>query len=204
MFKSSDPAFENCGKFWSKEEDVNMMKLIEEGKNIQEIALSHKRTEGGIKSRLRDKARKLHQNGLSNYEIQNQLKYLTIDDIEKAISYIKPSKTQTNNDMQQMKNEIENLKQELNSMKDVVKMLCTIESTRSNIDYNKIVQNLKNKQELPKEIIEQPQEQKSKNIWTDDLIEYMVKYKDNKKMLKKIRKTYEISHEDFYDKLKTL
>lgn len=202
MFKSSNPLFENCGKIWSKEDDANVMKLIEEGKTIQEIALIHKRTEGGIIGRLYERARKLQNNGVSNDDIKIQLKYLTIEDIEKAILRVKQPKKQSTNEIQQMKNEIENLKLELNNMKDVVKMLCTIESLRSNNDYNNVVQTLKKQG-----TVEQPtqiKEQKSENIWTNDLIENMIKYKDNKKMLKKVRKTYCISRDDFYTKLETL
>ena len=53
---------ENMGKPWKQEEFDQLLQEIKEKKSIVDIATLHKRTPGGINSRLRETASNLHLN----------------------------------------------------------------------------------------------------------------------------------------------
>jgi hypothetical protein len=195
--KYTDPDLENCGKFWNKEENENLFKLIEEGKSIKEIALSHKRTENSILCKLKYYAKQYHNNGMKNEEIKNKLKHLSNDDIETAITYVKPDKKKINTEKQK------NIEEELKHINDKIKMLLIIVQKN-----NEELQNMKNKivelEEKQSKNNEEKTKENNEDIWTTDLLNYMNKYKNNKIMLKKIRTRFEIEKDVFYEKLKTL
>lgn len=53
---------ENMGKAWKQDEIDELLFEIREGRKIRDIAVTHKRSEGGINSRLREIAAELHIN----------------------------------------------------------------------------------------------------------------------------------------------
>ena len=59
----------NIGKKWLPEEEQKLLDYISNGMNIETIAIEHKRSEGGIKSKLREIAYKLHCNNTPMEEI---------------------------------------------------------------------------------------------------------------------------------------
>jgi len=54
--KPNPPAFENMGKAWKDEELIQLLKEVKMKMSIDTIAKAHKRTTGGITSRLRSLA----------------------------------------------------------------------------------------------------------------------------------------------------
>ncbi len=61
---------ENMGKAWSDEEIIELLLEIRDKKSHQEIAEKHKRTIGGITSRLRQLAWEYHTEGKTLEQIQ--------------------------------------------------------------------------------------------------------------------------------------
>jgi len=51
---------ENMGKVWKQDEISDLLSEIKEKKTTKDIAIAHKRTEGGITSRLRSLAAEYH------------------------------------------------------------------------------------------------------------------------------------------------
>ena len=91
MFKGMDNLRKNeetsrVGKKWTVEEDEELMKELNDKKSYEEIALNHKRTIGGIKSRVicnilylhyKDKSKTIEELSLEyNIEIDLVLKYI--------------------------------------------------------------------------------------------------------------------------------
>ena len=91
MFKGMDNLRKNeetsrVGKKWAVEEDEELMKELNDKKSYEEIALNHKRTIGGIKSRVicnilylhfKDKSKTIEELSLEyNIEIDLVLKYI--------------------------------------------------------------------------------------------------------------------------------
>jgi hypothetical protein len=86
MFKGMDNLRKNeetsrVGKKWTVEEDEELMKELNDKKSYEEIALNHKRTIGGIKSRVicnilylhyKDKSKTIEELSLE-YNIENDL-----------------------------------------------------------------------------------------------------------------------------------
>ena len=78
------------GKKWTVEEDEELMKELNDKKSYEEIALNHKRTIGGIKSRVicnilylhyKDKSKTIEELSLE-YNIENDLVLKYINKIE--------------------------------------------------------------------------------------------------------------------------
>ena len=95
MFKGMDNLRKNeetsrVGKKWAVEEDEELMKELNDKKSYEEIALNHKRTIGGIKSRVicnilylhfKDKSKTIEELSLE-YNIENDLVLKYINKIE--------------------------------------------------------------------------------------------------------------------------
>ena len=62
MGRAAPEGLTNMGKPWSQEELNQLLQEIKEKKSIIDIATLHKRTQGGINSRLRETAAILHLN----------------------------------------------------------------------------------------------------------------------------------------------
>lgn len=75
----------NCGASWTDKEEKQMLKSIDENKTIEQIAIEHKRTVGGIHARLKRIARDLYNDGKSVSQIHDKLKLLSVDTISEYI-----------------------------------------------------------------------------------------------------------------------
>lgn len=58
----------NCGKNWTKKEEDTLLEELKTQKDLKEIGILHKRTEGGIRARLRLLACNMIDSGLSTAE----------------------------------------------------------------------------------------------------------------------------------------
>lgn len=200
---------ENCGKSWDKTEDEKVLKMIKDGKTLNDIALEHKRTLGGIRSRLNVIARDLHKHGMTIEDIQKKLRFVSTDDIKIAIDYVKPEKNVNKNLTSDMINEIKEINKTL-------RLLLMIEIKKNKLDYNEIFSDLNNGQfeniinknisnnysNTTPDIIDD--NNKNNDIFDDKLINKMMKYIDDKTKLKEIRIKCNISRDIFYSKVNTL
>ena len=94
------------GKKWTVEEDEELMKELNDKKSYEEIALNHKRTIGGIKSRVicnilylhyKDKSKTIEELSLEyNIEIDLVLKYINKMDNKMEIKKDSEIKTKVN------------------------------------------------------------------------------------------------------------
>ena len=94
------------GKKWAVEEDEELMKELNDKKSYEEIALNHKRTIGGIKSRVicnilylhyKDKSKTIEELSLEyNIEIDLVLKYINKMDNKMEIKKDSEIKTKVN------------------------------------------------------------------------------------------------------------
>jgi len=111
MFKGMDNLRKNeetsrVGKKWTVEEDEELMKELNDKKSYEEIALNHKRTIGGIKSRVicnilylhyKDKSKTIEELSLEyNIEIDLVLKYINKMDNKMEIKKDSEIKTKVN------------------------------------------------------------------------------------------------------------
>ena len=83
--KERPEGLENMGKPWREPEVTALLKEIKDGITIQEIAKSHKRTEGGIRSRLREIAYDKYKEQMSINDIM-ELTRLSKDDVIDTIT----------------------------------------------------------------------------------------------------------------------
>lgn len=91
-FQSCEPNLANAGTLWSKDEETRLLNEIAMHMNIKDIAVLHKRTEGGIMKRLRDIACiKIDQN-IPIEQVSNETS-LTIEQISDALHQRKSKKT---------------------------------------------------------------------------------------------------------------
>jgi exoribonuclease II len=70
---------ENVGNKWTNFEENKLLEAIQSGKDIDTIAIDHKRTPGGIRSRLFEIGYKLFKDGKSIEEISNIIKISKTD-----------------------------------------------------------------------------------------------------------------------------
>ncbi len=130
----------NMGQKWSDEEEVLLLQEINNNIDISIIAQKHNRTIGGINSRLKEIAYKMHLKNVSIEEIfkQTKLDYNYIEEIIQKRQNNNSKKIKTNeidnvfisinkndyielqHDVKEMKNEIKDLK---NSIKELVEMM---------------------------------------------------------------------------------
>lgn len=86
MGRPSQEGLENMGKSWKQDEIEQLLNEVKEKKTFDEIAIIHKRTPGGISSRLRDLAAKLYLD--ENKSIQECIEITSLEkqDIIDAVS----------------------------------------------------------------------------------------------------------------------
>ncbi len=108
MFKGMDNLRKNeetsrVGKKWAVEEDEELMKELNDKKSYEEIALNHKRTIGGIKSRVicnilylhfKDKSKTIEELSLE-YNIENDLVLKYINKMDNKMEIKKDSEIKT-------------------------------------------------------------------------------------------------------------
>jgi hypothetical protein len=91
------------GKKWTVEEDEELMKELNDKKSYEEIALNHKRTIGGIKSRVicnilylhyKDKSKTIEELSLE-YNIENDLVLKYINKMDNKMEIKKDSEIKT-------------------------------------------------------------------------------------------------------------
>ena len=83
--KETNPAMpERLGDMWTDVEEGKVLQLIKEEYSIKEIADELKRSEGGIKARLRVIACDMHKSGITNENIR-VITSLSEDDVNKAV-----------------------------------------------------------------------------------------------------------------------
>ena len=123
----------NTGQKWTDEEESLLLEELSQGINIEIIAQSHKRTIGGINSRRREIAYKLHVKNTSIEEIIMITK-LNEDEITETINKRKnnPKKSKSiekteikstfsiEEEITEMKNDIKELK---NIMKELMELI---------------------------------------------------------------------------------
>jgi len=79
-----NPETSAVGSKWTKDEENQLLKEIENEISIGDIALAHKRTVGSIKARLNDIAMRLLQDGMNIEEVSIKLRiHKEILEIEK-------------------------------------------------------------------------------------------------------------------------
>jgi len=123
----------NTGQKWTDKEESLLLEELNKGIDIEIIAQSHKRTIGGINSRRREIAYKLHVKNTSMEEIILKTK-LNEEEITETINKRennpKKSKSMTKTEVKstfsiedeitEMKNDIKELK---NTMKDLIELI---------------------------------------------------------------------------------
>jgi len=91
------------GKKWTVEEDEELMKELNDKKSYEEIALNHKRTIGGVKSRVicnvlylqyKDKSKTIEELSLE-YNIENDLVLKYINKMDNKMEIKKDSEIKT-------------------------------------------------------------------------------------------------------------
>ena len=126
MFKEMDnlhnkEEISRIGQKWLQEEDEELMKELIDKKTFKEIALNHKRTIGGIKSRIRliiylqykDKTKTIEELSLEyNIEYDLVLKYINKMEIKdsnegNALDYINKMEIKDSNERNKKDNEEE-------------------------------------------------------------------------------------------------
>jgi len=83
-FQSNDET-SNCGKRWNIEDDLKLIKYMEENKSYSDIAIELKRTTGSIKSRVLDKIIFLEYNDNNVLELANKYGYDDVDYLKKCL-----------------------------------------------------------------------------------------------------------------------
>tara|TARA_B100000795_G_C22803381_1_gene443228 strand:+ start:508 stop:996 length:489 start_codon:yes stop_codon:yes gene_type:complete len=81
----SNPETCNVGKKWEIDEDELLVKLLNENKSHQEIAIEFKRTEGGIRARIIDKIIFPEYNNENITEFAKKYKFDDIEYLERCI-----------------------------------------------------------------------------------------------------------------------
>ena len=77
---------ENFGQPWTNEEEIKLLRLVDKNKSIDDISKEHKRSAGGIRGKLSNIAYKMYNENKTIDEIQNKLKLLDNEQIQKAIN----------------------------------------------------------------------------------------------------------------------
>jgi len=83
-FQSNDET-SNCGKRWNIEDDLKLIKYMEENKSYYDIAIEFKRTIGSIKSRVLDKIIFLEYNDDNVEELANKYSYEDVDYLKRCL-----------------------------------------------------------------------------------------------------------------------
>ena len=120
----------NVGKKWTEEEENKLLEELNKNIDIDTISKIHKRKIGGIQSRCKEIAYKMHLNHSSIEEImqKTRLDYGTI----KSIIYVKNNYKKIKpvlmeSDMVEIKNEIKDLKKSILELSDMMKAVYEFE-----------------------------------------------------------------------------
>ena len=92
-----NPSTCNAGKKWETEEDELLVKLVNENKSHQEIAIEFKRTEGSIRARIIDKIIFPEYNNENITELAKKYNFNDIEYLERIIK-AQISKKERSND----------------------------------------------------------------------------------------------------------
>ena len=122
----------NVGKKWTEKEENTLLEELNKNINIEIISRNHKRKIGGIQSRCKEIAYKMHLNHSSIEEImqKTRLDYGTIKSIiyvKNNYKKIKPSLVES--DISEIKNEIKDLKKSILELSDMMKAVYEFEKT---------------------------------------------------------------------------
>ena len=122
----------NVGKKWTEEEENKLLEELNKNMDIDTISKIHKRKIGGIQSRCKEIAYKMHLNHSSIEEImqKTRLDYVTVKkiiDMKKHYKKIKPGLLES--DMVEIKNEIKDLKKSILELSDMMKAVYEFEKT---------------------------------------------------------------------------
>ncbi len=140
MIKSRNPDKKypsNVGQKWTQDEESLLLNELDQNIDLKIIAENHKRTTGGIKSRCKCIAYKMHLNNIPHDEILQKTK-LDVKTLEQTIekrnnfqlgvnkkksTKIKTEKqtSSSNIDINEMKNDIIELKKTINEMSQILK-----------------------------------------------------------------------------------
>lgn len=133
IFKSQNSDKEyisNKGKKWNNQEEKILLEELNKNMDIKLIAEIHKRTIGGIKSRLREIAYNLYIKNISIEEIISKTK-LDKNEILKTIKR-RQNKTKTlfkiESEIYEIKNDIKELKITINELLEMMKALYEFEN----------------------------------------------------------------------------
>jgi hypothetical protein len=130
----------NMGQKWTDEEETLMLEELNKNIDIKTISQNHNRTIGGITSRLRDIAYKMH---LKNISIEEIIKQTKLDEmcirhtIEKKQSNT-PKKIEIKkqisieNEIVEMKNDIKELKFSIKELVEMMKAVYEFENVQDN------------------------------------------------------------------------
>jgi len=72
-------------KNWNKEEDLKLIKYIEENKSYDDIGIEFKRSIGNIRSRVLDKIIFMEYNSINVNELAKKYKYNNIENLRKCL-----------------------------------------------------------------------------------------------------------------------
>jgi hypothetical protein len=127
MLKLKNPDKEypsNIGQKWTDEEEKLLLEELSKNIDVQIIAQSHNRTIGGITTRLKHIAYKMHSNNDPVEEIILKTK-LTEQQIKEIVKKREPPKeikiqSKMENDIDEIKNEIKDLKNNIKVLTDMI------------------------------------------------------------------------------------
>lgn len=114
-----NPETAAAGTKWTPEEELQLTNSIMADKSIDDIAKEHKRTAGGIKSRLREIAVRMIENegkSIEEVSVQLRLTYEEIEDAQKRRAINKTTAPKSKHET------------ELDVLKDIRKLLIQIEA----------------------------------------------------------------------------
>jgi hypothetical protein len=141
MIKRQNPDKEypsNLGKYWSEEEDEQLLDELSEDVNIEIIAINHDRTSGGIRSRIRHIVNILYSKNICIEEISRVTK-INIEDVQniidknkenkKEFSLKKEKESSLKMEIKEMKTEIKEMKTSINELIEMMKAVYEFEDS---------------------------------------------------------------------------
>jgi len=117
----------SVGKRWYHEEKSQLIKELEEGLSIEQIAFKHNRSVNGIYFKVKEHAYQLYLKNIPIEEIIQKLK-LSKQEIEDTINYEESKqkekkKNKKDEELEEIKKDIQEIK---NSMKELIEMIKAI------------------------------------------------------------------------------
>ena len=140
MFKeNSDKRLSSVGKKWYPEEKEQMIKELEEGLSIEQIAVKHNRSFNGIYFKIKEHAYNLYLKNIPIEEIIQKSK-LSKQEIEDAIFYYesknkekkqkkinKKEEKKEENDINEIKKDIQEIKKDIKELIEMIKAIYEFE-----------------------------------------------------------------------------